>query len=255
MLELNFKLYGDRGKDVIILHGLLGSLDNWQTIARELSGQYKVWVIDQRNHGRSPHTDDISYRLMAEDVLQFMTVHQIDSASIIGHSMGGKVAMTFALLFPEKVDHLIVADIGPVVYKGDHLPLFEAMMRMPLEQITDRHEADAFLSKTISSYAVRQFLLKNLGRDKNGFFWKPHLRLLYEKYDCLMGFDSMGRQFFGPTCFLKGSKSDYIHPDHLNYYKSIFPNSEIKVIENAGHWLHAEQPERFLEVVKQFLAG
>jgi pimeloyl-ACP methyl ester carboxylesterase len=255
MLELNYKQYGDQGKDIIILHGLFGSLDNWQTIAKSMSEKFKVWTIDQRNHGRSPHTGDISYRLMADDVLQFMEEHQIRKASIIGHSMGGKVAMTFALLYPERVDKLIVADIGPVVYQGDHLPLFEAMLQLPLDQIAERSEADDFLTKTITSFAVRQFLLKNLGRDNNGFFWKPNLPLLYEQYAHLMGFDSMGKQFTGPVYFLKGSKSAYINPAHLDYYKSIFPQAEIKVIEDVGHWLHAEQPERFLEVVKEILVG
>ena len=252
-MELNYKLYGDKGRDVIILHGLFGSLDNWQTLAKELSAEYKVWVIDQRNHGRSPHTNDTSYPLMAADLRLFMEANLIDKASIIGHSMGGKVAMTYALLHPEKVDILIVADIGPVVYKGDHLPLFDAMMQMPLQDMADRNEADAYLSKTIASHAVRQFLLKNLGRDNKGFYWKPNLRVLYEQYGHLMGFDSMGRQFTGPTYFFKGGKSAYINPAHLDYYKSIFPQAQLILIEDAGHWLHAEQPERFLAALMQVL--
>lgn len=252
-MELNYKVYGEKGDDLIILHGLLGSLDNWQTIAKSLSAHFRVWVLDQRNHGRSPHTSDISYPLLAGDLQAFMQQHEIDKAHILGHSMGGKVAMIFAFLYPDRVEKLIVADIGPVAYQGDHLPLMDAMLSMPLAQIQERSEAEAHLAQTIHSAAIRQFLLKNLGRDLNGFFWKPALQVLRNNYASLMGFDPGNATFQGPVLFMKGSKSGYIRTEDFKYYQSIFPQAEMVVIPDAGHWLHAEQPQLFVEEVNRFL--
>jgi esterase len=252
-MELNYKKFGEQGAHLIILHGLFGSLDNWQSIARQLSEDYQVWVLDQRNHGRSPHSQEMNYLVLADDLLAFMAAHQIPKAHVLGHSMGGKAAMTFALLYPGKVDHLVVADIGPVPYEGDHLPLFEAMLEMPLDQLKDRQEAEDFLKGRIHSAAVRQFLLKNLARDARGFSWKPNLKVLYNSYQELMSFDSFGKMNGGPVSFLKGAKSDYINPADFSFYQSIFPFAVMYNIPEAGHWLHADQPEPFLEITKAVL--
>jgi esterase len=252
-MELNYKKFGEQGAHLIILHGLFGSLDNWQTIARQLSEEYQVWVLDQRNHGRSPHSEEMNYLVLADDLLAFMEAHQIVKAHVLGHSMGGKVAMTFALMYPGKVDHLVVADIGPIPYEGDHLPLFEAMLAMPLEQLNDRQEAEDFLKSRIPSPSVRQFLLKNLARDASGFSWRPNLKVLYQQYRLLMGFDTFGKMNGGPVSFLRGAKSDYINPADLSFYQSIFPFALLFNIPDAGHWLHAEQPGLFLEITRAVL--
>jgi len=253
-MELNYKKFGDQGAHLIILHGLFGSLDNWQSIARQLSEEYQVWILDQRNHGRSPHSDEMNYLVLAEDLLAFMDAHQIAKAHVLGHSMGGKVAMTFALLYPGKVDHLVVADIGPIPYEGDHLPLFDAMLALPLDQIKDRQEAEDFLKSRIPSSSVRQFLLKNLTRNANGFSWKPNLKVLHQHYRKLMAFDAFGKVNGGPVSFLRGTKSDYINPADFSFYQSIFPFAVLYNIPDAGHWLHAEQPELFLEITKAVLS-
>lgn len=161
--------------------------------------------------------------------------------------------MTFALQYPEKVDKLIVADIGPVAYQGDHLPLMDAMLSMPLNQLQERSEAESHLAKTIHSAAIRQFLLKNLGRDQNGFFWKPALQVLRNHYAALMGFDHHAANFNGSVLFLKGSKSGYVNNGDFSYYQTIFPKAELVSLPAAGHWLHAEQPQLFLEEVLRFL--
>jgi esterase len=252
-MELNYKKFGEQGAHLIILHGLFGSLDNWQSIARQLSEEYQVWILDQRNHGRSPHSEEMNYLVLADDLLAFMAAHQIPKAHVLGHSMGGKVAMTFALLYPGKVDHLVVADIGPVPYDGDHLPLFEAMLAMPLDQLKDRQEAEDFLENRIYSAAVRQFLLKNLARNADGFAWRPNLKVLHKHYRQLMDFDAFGKVNGGPVSFLRGAKSDYINPADFSFYQSIFPFAVLYNIPDAGHWLHAEQPGLFLEIVRTVL--
>jgi esterase len=252
-MDLNYKKLGNKRQHLIILHGLFGSLDNWQSIARQLSQDFSVWIIDQRNHGRSPHSDEMNYLALAQDLEAFMQSNHLDSAHILGHSMGGKVAMTFALMYPGMVEHLIIADIGPIQYEGDHLPLFKAMMSLPISDIKDRQEAERFLEKSIRSQAVLQFLLKNLGRNQDGFHWKPNLKVLYEKYRELMGFDSFGKTNGGPVSFIRGQNSDYINPADFSYYQSIFPFAQLYQIPNAGHWLHAEQPELFIDLVKSIL--
>jgi len=254
-MELNYKVYGDIGEDVIILHGLLGSLDNWQTIAKALSETYRVWVIDQRNHGRSPHSDQMSYDVLAADLLEFMARHDMEHAHIVGHSMGGKVAMAFALEHGDKTGQLIVVDIAPVWYEGDHIPILEAMMAVPLKDMTERSQVETFLEGRIRSTAVRQLMLKNLGRDQDGFFWKPDVQVLFREYRKLMDFDTHGKTFSGKTSFIRGEKSDYIHPADFSAYQAIFPAAQLYTIPDAGHWIHADQPQAFLKLLQELLDG
>ncbi len=252
-MDLKYKEFG-QGEPVIILHGLFGTLDNWQTIAKQLAEGYSVFIIDQRNHGRSPHVAGHDYCHMVEDLREFMESHWIYNAHIIGHSMGGKTAMQFALEHPGMVNKLVVVDISPKAYTGTHYSIFEALMQLHPEKIKDRNEADILLSQKIASKAVRQFLLKNLSRRKSGGFeFKMNLPVLYEHYDDILAAVS-GEPFSKPTLFIRGGNSRHIESGDDVMIKELFPEARIETIENAGHWVHAEQPAELLRLVRTFLA-
>ncbi|MFT4970644.1 MAG: esterase, partial [Chitinophagales bacterium] len=162
-MQLNYKVFGS-GEPLIILHGLLGSLDNWQTLAKKYAEQYTVFIIDQRNHGKSPHSDEFSYDIMVEDLLEFCESNFIFTCNLLGHSMGGKVAMQFALTYPDYVDKLIIADIAPVRYQAGHNEIFKALRKVDLSQIKERKEVDEILATSIPEFGIRQFLMKGLTR-------------------------------------------------------------------------------------------
>ncbi len=251
-MELNYKTYG-QGAPLLILHGLFGTLDNWQTIAKQLAEHYTVYVPDLRNHGRSPHMPDISYPIMAEDLKAFMEAHWIFKAHLMGHSMGGKVAMQFALQNPDMVEKLIVVDIAPKAYAGGHDAIFDALLAMDPGAITERSEAEAFLSTRIPEQGVRQFLMKNLTRNKaGGYEWKMNLPALSAHYRDLLAPVS-GDVFEGPAFFLRGGLSDYVLDSDLPDIRKHFPLATLDTVPGAGHWVHAEQPAVLLEKVKAFL--
>lgn len=252
-MELNYKVFGDKGEELIILHGLLGSLDNWQTIAKQLSDTYRVWLLDHRNHGRSPHSEDMGYQIMADDLVKFMQLHGLLHAHIIGHSMGGKVAMTFALTYSEYTDQLIIVDIGPKSYQGDHIPILEAMLDIRPEIHKERKEVERIFTAKIHSQKIVQLMMKNLGRDNNGFFWKPNVRVLYDAYRELMSSPLSDKTFTGKTSFIKGENSDYIEIDELADFRKIFPQAKMYTVPDAGHWLHAEQPDYFVKLLLEIL--
>ena len=251
---LNYKKLGESGSTVIILHGLLGSLDNWQSIAKQLSEKQEVFIIDQRNHGRSPHTDEMNYQVLSEDLKAFCVQQQIHKTSIIGHSMGGKAAMFFALHYPEMLDKLIIVDIAPSFYDGNHESILFAMAEAPLKSTQSREDIDKFLSARIYDFGVRQFILKNLSRNKEGHFeWKCNLEALILNYRLLMDFPKSEKQFSGNTYFIKGENSNYINQDNFDACDHYFPNNKMLEIKNAGHWVHADQPALFLEKLKIIL--
>lgn len=250
-LPLNFKIYGS-GDPIIILHGFMGSLDNWQTFAKQLAEDYMVITVDQRNHGKSPHDDDFSYDLMAEDLKELMEAEWIHKAVIMGHSMGGKVAMKFTMLYPEMVEKLIVVDIAPKLYPRGHNDVLEAMNAVPIDRLTDRNEAESILAETIDDQGVRLFLLKNLKRQDEGYKWKVNLPIVTEKYDAILA-RIKGDSFDGPTLFIRGGNSKYVLDEDMDYIKVLFPEAELKTVDGAGHWIHAEQPRVLLEMVKAFL--
>jgi len=253
-LNLYFKKFGDSPRHLIILHGLLGSSDNWQTIARSLSGKFSIYVLDARNHGRSPHTEEMSYERMVLDVLAFMEQEQLERATIIGHSMGGKTAMLFALQYPEKTDKLIVVDIAPKLYDGGHEEILFAMAEAPLQVTQDRKDIDVFLQKRIPDFGIRQFILKNLTRDENGkLVWRSNVEGIIHAYRSLMGFPSVKTVFDGETFFIKGEESAYLLEDDEAEIKYLFPNASIIAIPKAGHWVHADQPELFLQTINLLL--
>lgn len=254
MMQLNYKKLGDSGSPIIILHGLLGSLDNWQTIARQLSATHQVYIVDQRNHGRSPHTEEMNYEVLAQDIVEFCAQHQLTKVSLIGHSMGGKVAMLLALLHPELIDRLIVADIAPAFYDGGHETILFAMAEAPLKSAHRREEIDHFLQPRIHHFGVRQFILKNLSRDEKGQFeWKCNFEALILNYRVLMDFPVLDKQFIGTTYFIKGEQSNYINQDNWDACDRYFPNNKIIEIKDAGHWLHADNPALFIEKLNTLL--
>ncbi len=254
-MELNYKAFG-QGEPLIILHGLFGTLDNWQTIAKQLAEHFSVFIVDQRNHGRSPHLPEISYRLMAEDLQHFMEQQWVHRAHILGHSMGGKTAMQFALDYPDMVDRLVVVDIAPGANEGGHETIFSAMLDLDLTNTENRTQADEELKRRIPEYGVRQFLLKNLSRDKatGGYRWKMNLTALHKQYhEILAAVSGHEEQFDGPTLFIRGGKSDYIGSPEEQQIATMFPTAELKTVASAGHWVHAEAPKELLELVLAFL--
>lgn len=258
-MNLNFKEFGN-GFPVVILHGLLGSLDNWQTIARKISefssGSFKTYIVDQRNHGKSPHTDEFNYTLLSADLKEFFQQQNISKAHIIGHSMGGKAAMKFTLANPELVEKLIVVDIAPSEAEDHHTFIFEALDAADVAHATSREQVETALrSKIGDDNTTIQFLMKGLQRDadEKNFEWKFNLTALWNHYEDIMGSISGNRPFNGPTLFIKGGKSDYINAGNYPDAVEFFPNNELVEIAGAGHWVQAEKPNEFIEVVERFL--
>jgi len=252
-MELNYKTFG-QGPPLIILHGLFGTSDNWQTFGKKLAEHFSVYLIDQRNHGRSPHLPEMNYPVMAEDLRQFMEANWIHEAHVLGHSMGGKTAMQLALDHPDMVDQLIVIDIAPREYSGGHLEIFEALLSLELDTIEDRKYADTMLAKRIEEAPIRQFLLKNLIRSReNGYHWKMNLPVLYEEYSSILAEIRGDEPFEGPTLFVRGGRSRYIRDEDRPQIEKLFPNYRLETIEEAGHWLQAEAPDKLLELVLRFL--
>lgn len=251
-MKLNFKTYG-QGEPLIILHGLLGSLDNWLTLAKKFGENYTVFTLDQRNHGKSPHSAEFNYEVLREDLLEFMEDNYIHKAHLLGHSMGGKTVMNFALEYPEKVDKLIVADIAPVKYKGGHKVIFDALFKINLSEINSRKEVDFLLEKDIKDYGVRQFLMKGLKNTNKVYSWKFNLKEIWNSYQNVNDNLEEDLQFEGETLFLKGENSNYILDDYIPEIENYFPNYHLETIKNSGHWLHAEKPNEFYELVINFL--
>ncbi len=269
-MKLFFRKYGV-GPPMVILHGLYGMSDNWTHIAKFFANKFQVFIPDQRNHGNSPHTHEHTYEKMVEDLLNFIDEHLLERVILIGHSMGGKTAMKFSVLHGERVSHLIVVDIAPKSYKEDSLKstgelshhiILEKMCLVDFERCKSRSEIDDFLGTVIRSSRVRQFLLKNIHRSKNGnYSWTLNLESLRNNIDLIMNgvsYDELlpNSSVSGfPVLFLKGSNSSYIRNDDEEKIRKIFPFAEFQSIEGGGHWVHAEQPEQFIRVVERFLEG
>ncbi|HMG16416.1 MAG TPA: alpha/beta fold hydrolase [Saprospiraceae bacterium] len=250
---MHSKILG-QGPPIIILHGLLGTLDNWQTIANHLSSQFTVCLLDLRNHGRSPHTPAMDLHLMAADVLEFMESHWINSAVIMGHSMGGKVAMQLALEYPDNVDKLIVVDIAPKKYSPGHYEIFKALDAINLKTLKERKDAEQQLSDKLKDPSVVQFLLKNLTREKDASYsWKMDLKSIENNYLKLIGAIDSIEVFDKPCLFIRGGNSNYILDEDLESIKKNFPNTKLATIKEAGHWVHSEKPKELLEELLKFL--
>ena len=251
-MKLFFQEYGT-GQPLIILHGMLGTLDNWHTLSKRFAASYRVLAADLRNHGRSPHSNTLTYAAMAEDVLELMDNQQLDSSHVIGHSMGGKVGMTLALSNPTRVSKLIVVDIAPRSYRRSHDELLDALMSVNLSLFQSRQQVDETLAARIPDRAIRLFLLKNLARDGSGsFFWKADLTTISKSDAELSTEIDAPAPFLKPTLFIKGKRSDYIVDSDTPSIHRLFPNTRIVSID-AGHWIHAESPALFADVVQEFL--
>uniref|UniRef100_UPI004047F168 alpha/beta fold hydrolase n=1 Tax=Algoriphagus sp. TaxID=1872435 RepID=UPI004047F168 len=251
-MQLNFKKSGS-GPPLVILHGLFGSLDNWFSIAKELVEHYTLYLVDQRNHGDSPHSTEWNYGVMVEDLLELLDAEGLDSVYLMGHSMGGKTVMNFAVQYPERVSKLIVGDIAPRYYPIHHQVILEGLNALDLSQLQSRKEADDLLAPYIPELGIRQFLLKSLGRDTNGFAWKINLSVITQHIEEVGKALDEETVFEGPTLFLGGANSSYIQEKDLPDMKRHFPNCTWISIPNAGHWLHAEQPQAVVAEMRKFL--
>ncbi len=250
--QLFFKIYGE-GYPVIILHGLFGMSDNWQTFARSMAEEYMVILIDLRNHGRSFHSDSFSYEETAEDLLLFMEKNWIHKSHIIGHSMGGKTAMKFTQMNPEMVDKMVVVDITPFQYRGGHEHIIKALDELEINMASDRSILEENLMAKIPDEKISRFLLKNIRRNKEGgFSWKMNFPILRDHYDRILE-DLALHQIDTPTLFVKGDRSDYILPENIDSLKEIFSNVKFETIVDAGHWIHTDQPDSLLKVIIDFL--
>ena len=254
-VHFHSRTYGS-GHPLIVLHGLFGSLDNWATPCKRLGEYFHVFAFDARNHGRSFHSSELSYTAMANDVRDFMQMERIDSAFILGHSMGGKTAMLFASLFPALVDRLIVVDISPKEYDRKHDIIMDALAGIELTRYHDRMEVDQALATRIPEIATRQFLMKNLSRDESGGFrWKMNLRIIRSHYDEIMKGLPSTTQFGKPTLFIRGGKSTYVSDEDMLEVKQMFPRSTLLTIEKAGHWVHADAPDEMHKAIVRFLTA
>lgn len=252
-MKLNFKKLGS-GQPLLILHGLFGSLDNWMSLAKHWSQQYEVWLIDQRNHGQSPHSEEFNYSAMADDLLEFLEEHSIKDPFIIGHSMGGKTAMEFAVQHPELVKKLMVVDIAPVKYQVHHYAILEALNSLDLKEIKSRKEAEEKLEKSIDEIGVRLFLLKNLyWKESEKLAWRFNLEVIEKNIIPISEWNISSGKYNGPCLFVKGSNSNYILPSYASQIEEKFPNYELHEIKNAGHWVHAEAPKEFVAAIESFM--
>ena len=238
---------------LIILHGFFASSRNWRQVAEKLSATHHVYVLDMRNHGASPHHPTMDYPAMAADVLAFMDAHSIKTANLLGHSMGGKAAMWFALNYPQRVDNLLIADIAPVTYQHSFNNLITALKSLPLETLKNRKQAELWLETEIPELSYRQFLLQNLVLVEGEYSWRVDLDIFYATGDNIIGFPDVTDEepYRGQSLFLAGADSNYVNAEQIC---ELFPNAKLSVIAEAGHWLHVQQPVKFLTLVDAFLA-
>lgn len=244
-----------QGQAFIILHGFLGMGNNWKTLGKQFSNQgYEMHLVDQRNHGRSPHDVAFNYEVLIQDLEQYCDEHKLTNIVLLGHSMGGKTAMLFAIKYPELVSKLIVADISPRYYPLHHQTILEGLSALNLDVLKTRKEADEVLENYVSEFGTRQFLLKNLyWVEKGKFALRINLKALIENVEEIGEALPINSIFERDTLFLRGDKSDYISIDDKALIKSHFSKATLKTVENSGHWLHAENPKDFFNHIIKFI--
>jgi pimeloyl-ACP methyl ester carboxylesterase len=265
-MELFYRELGG-GEPIIILHGLYGSSDNWISVGRQLSDRFRVILVDQRNHGRSPHSQSHTYHHLAQDLLELTNRLELSNATLVGHSMGGKTAMQFAALYPNLVKALVVVDILPTSYRSldsvgfnqekVHRSILSTLSLLRPEMMKTREEIDNSLANGVSDRMVRQFLMKSIKRDEKGVFsWILNVEGLIQNLDSLMDRISLNdelNKIAVPTLFIKGETSGYINKEGEEHLNELFSNFKVEIVENAGHWLHAENPVGFMKVLNNFL--
>ncbi|MGZ8163602.1 MAG: alpha/beta fold hydrolase [Methylobacter sp.] len=252
-VDLAFEEFGNPDDlPLIILHGFFASSRNWRSLADKLSAKFHVYALDMRNHGESPHNSCMDYPAMAADLLLFLDKHRLKPVSLLGHSMGGKVVMWFALNNPGYVDKLIVVDIAPVSYQHSFDELIQALKALPLDEIRNRKQAEILLAPAIPALSYRQFLLQNLILKNGAYCWRIDLDIFYRMAPNIIAFPDTAHlaPFTGKTLFMAGENSDYVKPDDI---AGLFPQATLRVIANAGHWLHVQQPDVFIAMVEKFL--
>jgi esterase len=276
-MRLHFHVHGQAGPPLLLLHGLFGSLVNWGAVSHALRDEFRVWALDLRNHGRSPHADEMDYALMAEDVAEFMrsevfrdvppqpaaggqpaiqptASRRYGSALVIGHSMGGKVAMELALRYPSVVAALVIEDIAPRAYPPWHMEILEALLGLDVRAFERRHDFEVALEPAIPDLALRRFLLKNLAPSpQGGFHWSLNLPAIARNYPKLSEALASGRRFEGPALFVRGGESDYVRPADETEIRRLFPRSEFATVAGARHWVHSDAPAAFIRTVREFL--
>ena len=250
---LHSKILGE-GKPLIILHGLFGMLDNWQALAKEFACFFETHIVDLRNHGRSFHANQHNYELMTEDLLSYLNTYNLDEVSLIGHSMGGKAAMNFACMYPDRVEKLVVVDISPKYYPPHHQEILSGLKAVDRSNLTSRKDADEILSQYILESEMRQFLLKNLyWRSSTELTFKFNLEVLSDQIENVGQALYTNALFDSPTLFIAGQSSNYIKETDVELIESHFPDFEIVEIPKSGHWVHAENPDQFFDKVSHFL--
>ena len=248
------KIEGE-GKPFLIIHGFLGMSDNWKTLGQQFAGEgFQVHMLDMRNHGRSLHSSDFNYKVMVQDILDYCEGNQLQSATILGHSMGGKIAMFFATTYPEKTEKLIIADIAPKYYNPHHDDILAGLNAVDFSVKPDRKQVEETLSEYVPDFGTRQFLMKSLYWVETGQLgFRFNLAAFNADIEAIGEALPSTAIFEKPTLFLKGANSNYIKDEDLELIKSHFPNSEIATIANSGHWLHAENPADFFTTTIAFL--
>lgn len=265
-MQLYFKELGPANvaaPPLVMLHGLFGSSDNWLGVAPKLAQHRRIFLVDLRNHGLSPHSDDMTFALMAGDIADFLNARQVDRAHVLGHSLGGKVAMQFAFTNQARVDRLVVVDIAPRAYAPEHLPIFKALLALDLAQYNSRTEIEKALAPKIPDLTLCRFLLKNLksssftssssSSNMRSFDWRIPLQSLFANYSKLCEAIAPAPAFTKPTLFLRGGKSPYVSDADVPQIRQLFPQATIETISTARHWVHADAPEEFVNCISAFL--
>jgi pimeloyl-ACP methyl ester carboxylesterase len=254
-MKLYFRQVGEAGPAIVILHGLFGSSDNWLTNSKTIAELgYRVFLVDQRNHGQSPHAPEHDYVSMADDLREFLTDHNLSDAVLVGHSMGGKTVMQYAMMYPGTFRKLVVVDIAPRFYPIHHADIIRGFNAIDLTTLKSRNEADKVMSQYEPSLAVRQFLLKNLYRNEQGqFAWRINLPLIERELHGIGDDLTNTTVVTSPTLFIRGGKSPYISDDDIPAIHLMFPYATVATIEGAGHWVQAEKPDEFVAMLMRFV--
>ena len=253
-MKLFFRKLGEQGNPIVILHGIFGTSDNWVGIAKILSFQHQVFLLDLRNHGHSPWSEDFDYQVMSEDLLEFIQDHSLEKPVLIGHSMGGKVVMQFDLNHPHIASKIVIVDIAPKFYPVHHSLILEGLNSLDVVHLESRQAANEHMKRFEENEGIRQFLLKNLHRNsENGFEWKINLPVITKNID-VVGLELwINNPSDTQAIFIKGANSHYIQPEDHRFISEIFPNFELFEIPLAGHWVQADQPAAFLELINKIL--
>ncbi len=253
-LNVETRIVDENAPWLVLIHGLFGSLDNLAVVRRHFESTYNILNVDLPDHGKSPKLATFSFELWVSMLVSTLTEHQIEQCILLGHSLGGKLAMQTALAYPEKLNGLIVADIAPVKYPSRHKQVFDGINNVKLNEIDSRNDADQQLARFIPEKGVRQFLMKSLFQaSANNWQWRFNVKNLIKHYEAICDWPQSNQSFNGPTLFIKGGLSDYLSMEHQNQVVKHFPQATAKVVQGAGHWLHAEKPQAFNRSVEIFL--